>query len=350
MVRISARRCSSLLLATLWIAAAGCGSDQSESLVIDCSDEEYYDQVNDTCVPRSVRPAPDAGGGGGEGAEDAGDEADVSENDAAAPDTGIDEGCDEDGDGALSMACGGADCDDTNPRRSPTLPELCDEFDNNCDGQVNEGVRCTFYAHSGTDLYEIDPFRRTSTQVGQNLPNLLDIDTHPDGTLYGITYEGLFSFDRDRVEWNQVGNFGRDVGDPNGLAIDSFGVVYATSQDEVYTIDVVSGAADLLGTLGGEYYSSGDIVVDRKDAMFVTSKHDVETDHLLLVSRADGAATNVGPIGFKKVFALTSAWGRLYGLTEQGALIEIDAESGAGSLVHAFDGIRWFGAASTPGR
>jgi hypothetical protein len=52
----------------------------------------------------------------------------------ACPEGGSD--LDLDGDGVL--ACN-ADCDDTDPRRSPELPELCDGVDNNCDETIDEG-------------------------------------------------------------------------------------------------------------------------------------------------------------------------------------------------------------------
>ncbi len=42
---------------------------------------------------------------------------------------------DEDGDGVVSLRCGGADCDDLDPRRFPGNPEVCDDtgHDEDCD-------------------------------------------------------------------------------------------------------------------------------------------------------------------------------------------------------------------------
>jgi len=66
-----------------------------------------------------------------------------------APDTcnadGIDNDCDgeidEDGDadtdGEDSTACGGLDCDDTDPTVNSASPEVCDGLDNNCDGALS---------------------------------------------------------------------------------------------------------------------------------------------------------------------------------------------------------------------
>lgn len=47
---------------------------------------------------------------------------------------------DEDGDGSDSVASGGDDCDDADEDRFPGNAEVCDEKDNNCDGQADEGL------------------------------------------------------------------------------------------------------------------------------------------------------------------------------------------------------------------
>jgi len=43
---------------------------------------------------------------------------------------------DEDRDGDPSVACGGTDCDDRDPKRSGKTPEVCDGIDNDCNGVI----------------------------------------------------------------------------------------------------------------------------------------------------------------------------------------------------------------------
>ncbi|MBX7108528.1 MAG: putative metal-binding motif-containing protein [Chitinophagales bacterium] len=56
---------------------------------------------------------------------------------------------DADGDGFLA----GADCNDNNPAIHPGATELCNTVDDDCDTQIDEGVKITFYADADNDTY-----------------------------------------------------------------------------------------------------------------------------------------------------------------------------------------------------
>jgi hypothetical protein len=47
----------------------------------------------------------------------------------------------------------GNDCDDEDPDRFPGSPEVCDDVDNNCDGQIDEGVTGTWWTDADEDGY-----------------------------------------------------------------------------------------------------------------------------------------------------------------------------------------------------
>ena len=63
---------------------------------------------------------------------------------------------DGDEDGYIGEQYGGDDCDDENPAIGPHATEVCDEIDNNCDGQIDEGVTDTFYTDTDGDGYGTD--------------------------------------------------------------------------------------------------------------------------------------------------------------------------------------------------
>jgi hypothetical protein len=289
------------------------------------------------------------GSGADAGGDDAADGADATAPDAAdaVPDTLT---CltDEDGDRAVSMACGGDDCDDNDARRTPGGREFCDRVDNNCDGVLNDGIECTFLAHSADVLYRVDPFSGVVEEVGA-APGVLDIDTGPDGTLYAIGRDAFWYFDDARARWNEIGDPGVGDWNPNGLAVDSRGTTYVTSRDALYSINRDTGAATFIGLAGSSFEASGDCVVNKDDTLYMSSKHRDDTDVLVRLDGRTGEGEEIGPIGFRRVFGLTAAWGALFGLTRDGEIIEIDESTGIGILLHDTE-FEFFGAASSPER
>lgn len=274
-------------------------------------------------------------------------DADVTSD--ADPDGPLPSECDEDEDGVLSEACGGEDCDDDNVRIGPHVTEACDYIDNNCDGRMNEGIECTFFAHTADELYEIDPFRRSAVYV-TDVPNLFDFDTAVDGTLWGISPATLWRFDAFERGWVEVASLAEFEFEPNGFAINSRGDAFATAANQLYAIDLEDGSWEAVGSMGGDFFSSGDCVIDKADVLFMTSKHLEDQDVLIRIDSETGVGTEIGEIGIDRIYGLTAAWGFMFGVTSSGELVEIDSETGAGEVTHVFEGRRWFGAASTPTR
>ena len=263
-----------------------------------------------------------------------------------APDTTIDPACDRDNDGFAALSCGGDDCNDNLARVRPDGSEGCDFTDNNCDGANNEGLECTFYAHTPSALYRIDPFAGTSTLV-TSTPTLWDFDTDTDGTLWGIGPEGLYRFASGA--WSTVSGLSGVTGSsPNGFAIDSTGRAYATGGSQAYQVNLDTGTVALIGNLGG-FTSSGDCVVDKSDTIYMSASGFGEDD-LVRIDGSTGAATRIGPIGFPSVYGLTAAWGFLFGLDASGNIIEINPTTGRGNIVQNFPRLVWYGAASSAGR
>lgn len=253
------------------------------------------------------------------------------------------------------------DCDDENPSRNPALDEICDDLDNDCDEVLNQGIACEFFVHSSDELYRIDPFKLTLSSEGPiDTPNpLLDIDTHPDGQLYGISSEKLYVYNynnaEDLWEWSEVGSLQESLQGANGLAIDRTGQAYATARNELYEIDLSTGRASSPNMLSGQVNSSGDCVVNKGNSLFMTSKPDEQgserNDELVSIERNTNTTSVVGLTNHRRIYGLTAAWGRLFGVTSNAELIEINQGTGESTLLKQFNNVgTFFGAASTPNR
>ncbi|HID29351.1 MAG TPA: hypothetical protein EYP19_05030, partial [Desulfobacterales bacterium] len=68
---------------------------------------------------------------------------------------GIGDACDvdADGDGYEGVLGSGEDCDDTNASINPDATEVCNGVDDDCDGQIDEGVKNTYYKDADGDGY-----------------------------------------------------------------------------------------------------------------------------------------------------------------------------------------------------
>ena len=237
--------------------------------------------------------------------------------------------------------------------RAPGRGEVCDFKDNDCDEVVNQGLDCRVYAHSNSTLYLVDPFLGTQTVVS-SAPSLWDFDTSADGTLYGVTSgRRLVRFDEASRDWITVGNIG-STSTANGFAIDGDNRAFMTGGDQLYQIDLATAETVLVGNMGTDprgrlYNSSGDCVVDKTDALWMTSSH-AATDEFVRVDADSGEAESVGETGFGGLWGLTAAYGYIFAFSSAGEIILLDERTGEGTLVHTISGVSFYGAASSPER
>ncbi|MAY79536.1 MAG: hypothetical protein CL930_02025 [Deltaproteobacteria bacterium] len=115
------------------------------------------------------------------------------------------------------------DCDDTDPDRSPTSPEVCNEEDDNCNGSVDEGVLLTFYSDTDGDGYGTTPvYACTAPPLTASLDGDCDdtrSDVYPEAPEYcdGTDQDCNVIIDDDPVdgfEW-YADTDGDSFGDPD---------------------------------------------------------------------------------------------------------------------------------------
>ena len=349
------------------VAALGCSEDPTPAKnntptadmradMVSCVDGEVLDPRTNRCVPVFIMPdMPDM-----RPMVDMNQPDQDQGPDLATPDMAPDP-CDKDFDTyrAATPECGGDDCDDDNPFIHPGRDELCDDLDNNCNGQLNERLECEFFANTRDALYKIDPFKKTARKLIDLEFSLQDIDTTPQGVLYGIDADNLYRYEPG-IGLTVVGGGLRlsNSGTINGLAIDRDGKVFATGTNRLYEVDISDSASSsygrgrLVGQMAQDVTSSGDCVINKGNTLFMTSKKAGEKDSLVRITHtaSSAEATIIGDTGFSSIFGLTAAWGKLYGVNTFGELIVIDERTGQGTLLHTFPDLRFFGAASSPSR
>jgi hypothetical protein len=177
---------------------------------------------------------------------------------------------------------------------------------------------------------------------------MLDLAVDSDGVVLTSSSDELWRVDPETAEVTQIGSFG--LGDQlfalTFLAPGELGsgevLIGAANSGDYYRIDRDTASATRLGAYPDGWRSSGDIVSVEGLGTFATVKRDDFPSDVLvqILFSSDGSSTAVvkGPIrsateDFTDVFGV-AYWGRvLYGFSNSGQLIEIDRDSGAGTLV-----------------
>ena len=133
----------------------------------------------------------------------------------------VDEQCDIDGDG-FSVLDG--DCDDYDPAVNPAAIEICDGLDNNCDGQVDEGLGCNLdndgdgYSAYGGDCNDANPAINPSAVETCN-----GIDDDCNGVIddsYAIGTQ-IFYKDADADGFGDINNTVQECSMPPGYVTNS---------------------------------------------------------------------------------------------------------------------------------
>ncbi|MFZ9887934.1 MAG: hypothetical protein ACO3JL_10570 [Myxococcota bacterium] len=288
----------------------------------------------------------DTSGGGTTGGGTTGDG--TSGDDTTGGDTGP-------GDGAGTS-------DPVDPTCQPS-GERCSFVDEDCDGENNEGLDCTFLASTKSGLYQVDPFAQTATLLRTvSFPvvseYIFDIATAPGGMVYATTgARKLYQLDPSgpvavtlTPDDNSSDSFYDLPFNPNGLAIGGDGSFYVSNFDSATSSKVVMGAdlttkPGLLTTLTG-FDSAGDCVINKGALLLSADGGDGGASDILIQLPWDSLEPIViGAFGYDGVFGLSEAFGELFGVTEDGKVLLIDSDTGAAELLFDTDLI-FTGAAS----
>lgn len=214
-----------------------------------------------------------------------------------------------------------------------------------CDAE--RGCTARALVHDERSLYELDLPGGELHDLGRFPVNLTDVALAPDGTLYGASSEigALVRVDYHAVTYERVMRVG---GAFNALDVAPDGRLFGAADDHVYLFDLARGEALEIATLPSGYISSGDIAFVDGELYVAGTERTLSgpSDVLFHVDIHGGVGEAVGTIGYPCVWGLAPFGARLYGVTCEGLLLELDLSTGAATFLASNPGHRFWGAAS----
>jgi hypothetical protein len=227
------------------------------------------------------------------------------------------------------------------------------------DGQplADAGPDFTVYVHTRDTLYTMDPTTFAVTMVGSFGTGddlITDLAVGPDGTVYAISKTMLYTVNPGSGAATTVATLSSGpVAGNVGLTFLPDGQMLATDKSGgVRRIDPANGQVTEVGAFGGGFATAGDLVAVDDGTMYAISDEGPVGDEftnnwLLTVNTATGAASPVGQIGFGQVFGAAFIGGKVLAFTKTGQVVEIDPQTGAGTL-KSTQAIEFWGAGVTP--
>lgn len=258
----------------------------------------------------------------------------------------------------VTCALGACNSDDR-PRGDGGSPPGGDSGAALGDASVAGSADALVYAHSASTLYGVNPDTFALTPIGPfkwpgSSDEMTDIALDKSGNMVGISYTKVYAIDKMTAKCTALSSI--NGGSLNGLSfiaadqIDANGaeiLVGASSWGDVVKIDPTTGAQTQLGSFGGGWGSSGDIV-SVAGATYATANNNIDLyDSLVTVNAKTGVATVVGSTGYGHIWGLGYWKQKLFGFTETQGMVSINVTTGAATSVVGGNSVTWYGAGVT---
>jgi len=215
------------------------------------------------------------------------------------------------------------------------------------------------FGHSASTLYKLEPYTKQVTVVGpfQGCSSVIDLAIDKDSKIVATTFGGIYWIDKMTAGCTQIASGSY----PNSLSFVPAGTLDPAEEALVgylgatyVRIDTQSGQVTTVGSLGGGYSSSGDIVSVKGGGTYLTVNGNGCGDCLVEVDPKTGALVkNWGPVGYSAVYGIAFWAGSVYGFTSGGQLFEMTFNndqlmiSGAIPIPNAPANLSFWGAGST---
>jgi hypothetical protein len=215
------------------------------------------------------------------------------------------------------------------------------------------------YGHGPDVLYSVDPNTKSVTVVGtfSNCNgSVIDIALDKDSNMYGTTFGGVFRIDRKTAACTLIktGTYPNSLSFvPKGTVDPNVEALVAYEGSTYIRIDTTSGAISNIGSIGGGFTSSGDIVSVIGGGTYLTVKGNNCNDCIVEVNPTTGALVkNWGSVGHADVFGLAFWAGTAFGFDNGGELFTITFSGSSVTtqnvpIPNAPPNLQFYGAGST---
>jgi hypothetical protein len=262
---------------------------------------------------------------------------------------------------SLSVACGG---DDRRPAgrdggtgggdAAPDVAFPLDAGPRMDVGPIRDGgptLPAVVWAHSGRELFRFDPLTNRVTSVGVlntteddvgDFFSMTDVAVRSDGALFGLGRGRVWRIDTETARCTTVAMEVQGVAMsfvPAGEISDQEELIvgYEDSNDraKLARVDLVAGTVVDLATFSGDCETSGDIASISGLGTFITLRcaNDESQDFLATIDVMTATITIIGPTGVRGIWGLGFWAGVFYGFTDSGQLVEINAATGASTII-----------------
>ena len=294
------------------------------------------------------------------------------DTEASAEDDGADgctNGLDDDRDGRVDCAdsdcegqgpCGGDDDTTGDDDSTPVDDDSTGDDDSVGDDDTTPTPQGAFlYAATASSLFEIDPVAPYSSTWVADFYTLsgadfavtdIAIDTH--GQMYATTFDDLYQVEVSTGALTHVGGPYWSLS-ANALTVLADGrmLIGGTNSSQLYEIDSSNGNMTDLGDLDGWLFA-GDMVGLPDGLLYCLVSADGEggsPTSLLIWDGSNGNVVSTGATGVGAMYGVGFGLGTLFGFNEAGHIYTVDQASGAatdeGNL-----GPAWWGATTNPAR
>jgi len=213
----------------------------------------------------------------------------------------------------------GTDCDDTDPAISPNAEEICNELDDDCDGDIDEEGGETVYADADGDGWGDEDLSMTGCPGSGWATEAGDCDDEDPRVSPGQPIDSCDGIDTDcDGEIDEDSKAGWSL-----LSVD-------TNAGSVFEIDPSTAATNAISSVStSQGINSMDVSENGQSVV-----HTYTNNRLAIFDACTGTATDLGAHGMSGIGGIGfGPGGRLFGIGSTDVLFEFDPSTGAGSII-----------------